>query len=339
MKEKVVIVTIGLCLVSWLRWQTACHNAHALWVMWQLSDTAVSETPICESEGSYLARLTYEPDEILAEWEQQKESQQLRPEDWYLYGAVLAEIGDEEAKYEAWRHIPNYADGFVRRGRNLLESDPDTALILFEEAVLIDPQHGEAWGQVGQLRYQLAELAGAETAVLEALKWYEDPILQFTLAKIYRDQSQSELAIDNFESFLRIHEENDPLVYWAHVNLGFLYQISGENEPEMLALAVTHYETAVSLHPDRIEPYFPLINSYRGLEDEAMAITMLAQLPAEKVQDLETAVRLTHTYLQFDQIEAANGMISHYLGTDPQATAAAFCQPLAAWRESLNACQ
>ena len=136
------------------------------------------------------------------------------------------------------------ADKDYRMGELYLTRDRySEALILFEDALNIRPDHTQALYRIGYCRLHIKDYAGAKTALEKALnldpKFRHDNLM---LARAAAAQSDNKTAENHFNRELELAK--DPSVAEEYAN--FLHDTGRKNEAEEL---ITRYQ---ALYPDRI---------------------------------------------------------------------------------------
>lgn len=136
------------------------------------------------------------------------------------------------------------ADKDYRMGELYLTRDRySEALILFEDALNIRPDHTQALYRIGYCRLHIKDYAGAKTALEKALSL--DPKFRHAnlmLARAAAAQSDNKTAENHFNRELELAK--DPSVAEEYAN--FLHNTGKKNEAEEL---ITRYQ---ALYPDRI---------------------------------------------------------------------------------------
>lgn len=136
------------------------------------------------------------------------------------------------------------ADKDYRMGELYLTRDRySEALILFEDALAIRPEHTQALYRVGYCRLHIKDYAGAKAALEKALKL--DPRFRHAnlmLARAAFAQSDNQNAEIHFKNELELAD--DPAVAEEYAN--FLHNIGRENEAQQL---IDRYQ---AMYPDRL---------------------------------------------------------------------------------------
>ncbi|EKD84090.1 MAG: hypothetical protein ACD_39C00251G0002 [uncultured bacterium] len=136
------------------------------------------------------------------------------------------------------------ADKDYRMGELYLTRDCySEALILFEDALAVRPDHLQALYRVGYCRLNIKDFAGARTALEKALKI--NPAFRHAnllLARVAVAQNDNQLAEKHFK--LELGLDKDPMVAVEYAN--FLQSSGKDNEAKAI---IAQYQ---ALYPDRI---------------------------------------------------------------------------------------
>jgi superkiller protein 3 len=129
-----------------------------------------------------------------------------------IAGAQNKAEESEQALAKAVKLSPNeslfwYAYGEVFRSTDRL----DEAISAYRKAVELDPPYPKALQKLGLLLVERKEYDEAEVVLTQAIRRDKSvPINYLNLGVVYAAKKKNQLAIDNFESFLKLAPRSDP---------------------------------------------------------------------------------------------------------------------------------
>ena len=327
-----------------------CTNRQGIAMLQALSTERPPDTLSDCQESRYFAGVLHfvrgEYEQTIALLEPTAETTSLQGQfQWYWVGKAYNRLSQPTAHIEAWSQLPILAVRLVREGRT---ATPMEAIEQFRLAVALDPMYAEGWQRLGET---LADFAltlpeaerpllwqEAEAAIQQAILLNEENLeLHYTLGKIYTDAGFNQLALVELNYFLA-NSSDSFLMYWAYVNLGHTYQAlatDANEDPTYLRTAVAHYQQAIMLQPETVDPYMPLANTYRRLGETEQALMTLRQLDPKQLNSTMARQLLQH-YLQLGQIEIANQLLAYFATEHSEVN---YCQTLESWRHYLDVCQ
>jgi tetratricopeptide (TPR) repeat protein len=145
----------------------------------------------------------------------------------------------------------------------------DKAIEAYQQAIRINPEYAEAWGNLGVAYGSAGEHAKAVDAYRQALHINpEDPIAWNNLGFSYGRAGQIAKAIEAFQQGLRMNPED--AVAWS--NLGAMYGRSGQN-----AKAIEAYQQSLRITPEDSNTWYNLGNDYVEIGQSAKAIEAYQQ--------------------------------------------------------------
>lgn len=125
------------------------------------------------------------------------------------------------------------ADVLFERALHLEEDDPAAARRNYQLALEIDPDHSDAWVNLGRLLHEEGDLETAVAHYGRALaRRPGDPVAHYNLALALEDREDFGGAITHYRAAL----ETDPDFADAHFNLGRLLERSGNRREAMAHL-------------------------------------------------------------------------------------------------------
>jgi Flp pilus assembly protein TadD len=136
----------------------------------------------------------------------------------------------------------------------------DLALKALIKASTLDPNDAEIRGNLGTVRRQTGDIAGAIVDLEAAVKLKaDDPQYLNNLGVAYRVAKRDADAIKAFQKAIAL-APNDASV---HFNLAVAYRRQTEKNPDMIPRAIAEYEKATSLDPGNAEGWFDLGFMYK----------------------------------------------------------------------------
>jgi tetratricopeptide (TPR) repeat protein len=152
-----------------------------------------------------------------------------------------------------------------RLGSSYEESKlPGLALLLYREAVRVDPQFPSAHYNLGRLLLKQGQMEPGMAEVQEALRLYPDfAEAHEVLGLAYTEQGQLEAALASLHQALALHPE----LATARNLLGSLYRAQGR-----LDEAIQTFRDLVARHPNLAEARHNLAVAYarKGLQEQAI---------------------------------------------------------------------
>jgi tetratricopeptide (TPR) repeat protein len=141
----------------------------------------------------------------------------------------------------------------------------EEAVAAYEKAIEIDPDYGEAYGDMAGTLADLDRIPEAVAAGEKGVELAPDySVGHYNLAYAYRLQGELEKAIAEYEEAIRLDPDDpDP-----HTSLGTVYQDQGR-----LDEAIAEFQEAIRLDPDDPDLHISLGQVYRDQDrfDEAIA--------------------------------------------------------------------
>ena len=127
------------------------------------------------------------------------------------------------------------ADGHYKLGRSFLQSDLQKAIIAFERAISIDPNHRDAHLELGIIYGQRGRLDSAEDHYKQAIRIDEDySEAHNNLGTVYAREARWGEAIEEYQRALE-----NPMYPWpdsAYYNLARAFSQIGEHDEALIAL-------------------------------------------------------------------------------------------------------
>jgi tetratricopeptide (TPR) repeat protein len=148
-------------------------------------------------------------------------------------GALADRVKAIHESPRALRERRQRAHEAFETGLELEPVDPIAAASCYADALELDPEHVDAWVNLGRLRHEAGEPAEAlrlYTAALE--RDPEDPLIHFNIAVALEDVQGAAPALAHYERAVEL----DPTFADAHYNLAGLYEQLGRG-----ADALRHY--------------------------------------------------------------------------------------------------
>lgn len=197
--------------------------------------------------------------------------------------------------------IPETAkpDELVESGLAALNGgNPRAAIPLFERAVELDPNHKQAWNDLGLAHLRLGEFDKAAAAFRRQIgvNAYDERAYDYLGIALQQDQKYSEAA-DAFKK----QAEINPLDALAHSALGALYL-----EQHKYTEAVPELDKATILLPDDAGPQISLGQAYLNTGDQEKALAAFekgAQLAQTPMVWNNVAYSLADHQLQLDKAQ------------------------------------
>ena len=246
-------------------------------------------------------------------------------------GLVLAERGDVDdatAAFERARELDPADSGVhLQLGNLVLETDPEKARGLYEQAVELNPTSSSAYHGLSQALMQLGDTEGAEEA-RELADTYAAQ--RETLQELVRlandnpgnveaqfDAAEMHVLLGNYESawlmlerVLRLQPDHAK----AHYYCGLIVQEEGDYER-----AKDHMEECLYFAPDMIGPRIELLRVYQELDNPARIAELAGQLEA-LVEDGSPSVRnaTAEVFLEIGREEKALEYLRSVLAEDPE---------------------
>jgi tetratricopeptide (TPR) repeat protein len=173
------------------------------------------------------------------------------------------------------------------------------AVLLYREAVWVDPQFPSAHYNLGRLLLRQGEMAPGMVEVQEALRLYpEFAEAHEVLALAYTEQRQLHEAMTHLQQALVLH----PDLATARNHLGRLYQAQGR-----LDEAIQTFRDLVMRHPDIAEAHHNLAVAYarKGLQEQAVgqfqeAIRLRPDLHAAHLDLATLLLEMQHPHAAID---------------------------------------
>jgi tetratricopeptide (TPR) repeat protein len=135
---------------------------------------------------------------------------------------------------------PLTAEQWFRLASELEESSPLEARRAYQEAIALDPDHGDAHLNLGRHYHEIGELGKAEAHYRDTVRCDpDDPTAHFNLGVLLEDRERPEDAVHAYRQALA----RDPDMADAHYNLGLLLETLGRR-----AEAVRHLMEARRLY-------------------------------------------------------------------------------------------
>jgi Flp pilus assembly protein TadD len=136
----------------------------------------------------------------------------------------------------------------------------DQALKALVTASTLDPNDAEIRGNLGTVRRQKGDVAGAIVDLEAAVKLKpDDPQFANNLGVAYRVAKRDADAVKAFQKAIAL-SPNDA---GFHFNLAVAYRRQTDKNPEVIPQAITEYEKATSLDPANAEGWFDLGFMYK----------------------------------------------------------------------------
>jgi Tfp pilus assembly protein PilF len=151
-------------------------------------------------------------------------------------------------------------------GLKALEAkDPASAIVLFEKALLLDPQNSACWNNQGNAHTALGNQKSAVENYLVAIALEKTPpyLLYFNLASAYYNLGQWSLAMAQFE----IAVQCEPGRYEAYFGRGLIWD--EKSEP---SLAIQSYADALERNPTFAQAYNNMGIAFQNLGVESAAL-------------------------------------------------------------------
>jgi protein O-GlcNAc transferase len=218
-------------------------------------------------------------------------------------------------------------DQMVERARSHFHGgDYQGAAYALEEALSVDPDHGDARFGLGLALLELAKLPEAEACFRDAIaRAPEDAALHYNLGLVLRRLGRTDEALESYRSAIRW----DPYLAEAHTNIGNI--LLEEGQPEK---ALASYEAALARNPGLAEARLSKGIALQRLKRPAEALpcyeSILRSQPAHVAamfnmgvayQDLRNAAEAAKRYMRALQLDPSHvdawynlGNAQHELG-------------------------
>jgi superkiller protein 3 len=148
-------------------------------------------------------------------------------------------------------------------------NQPDQALKALITASNLDPNDPEVRFNLGTVRRQKHDYAGAVTDLEVAVRLKpDDAQYQNNLGVAYRFAKREADAIKAFQKAIEL-APNDASI---HFNLAVVYRRQTEKNPDVIPLAITEYEKAAALDPGNIDVWWDLGLMYKQDHQNEKAI-------------------------------------------------------------------
>lgn len=132
-------------------------------------------------------------------------------------------------------HLPGQAERWYQEGCELESSDPDAAMAAYRRALELEPEHADAWINLGRLLHEARRLEEAEGCYRRVLQISPgSSVAHFNLGVVSEDRGNPEAAIEAYRQAV----ECEPGLKEAHFNLARLYEQAGATR-----LALQHLST------------------------------------------------------------------------------------------------
>jgi Tfp pilus assembly protein PilF len=151
-------------------------------------------------------------------------------------------------------------------GLKALETkDPASALVLFEKALVLDPQNSACWNNQGNAHTALGNHKSAVENYLVAIALEKSPpyLLYFNLASAYYNLGRWSLAMSQFELAVRCEPER----YEAYFGRGLVWEEMSEP-----SLAIQSYADALERNPTFAQAYNNMGIAFQNLGVESAAL-------------------------------------------------------------------
>ncbi len=181
------------------------------------------------------------------------------------------------------------ARAFFDQGNRLREQGrASDALVAYREAVIADPELGEAWLNLGHLQELAGNLAEAAAGYLRATELRPDlPEAHLNLGNVCLKRGDHEAARASFQRAVGLH----PDLPEAHLNLGHAHRLRNE-----LAAAEAACRRALVLRPGYADAWTNLANILRAQNrlDEALSAAQRAVALAPRSPQAHLNLGMAH---------------------------------------------
>lgn len=247
---------------------------------------------------------------------------------------------------EQYYRLSQYLDAeecFARAVYADMAGDDEQAIVLYQRAVLLKPEYGEAHHDLGVLLMSKGQYEGAESCLLTAaqllpmhhyayvnlgnlrkeqgdpvaaLQYYrqaqalkpDDARVLFNIAGLYQDNGYPDKAIEHYLMALEI----DSLYTDAYYNLGILYRKSGQ-----LSEAVQAYQKVIQTDPTHANAYNNLGYVYDELGDASQALASYLKATQIAPLSVNAHINLGTSYLSGGMLEQAIATLIRATELDP----------------------
>jgi Flp pilus assembly protein TadD len=197
----------------------------------------------------------------------------------------LAPAPNAVAKKEDWMRWNDYGIGLF------LQGDLQGAEAAFTKDTEADPNNFDGWVNIGRVRTQEGDTAGAITVLDKALSLKPDLArANYFYARDLKEEGKYDEAVAKLQSVLKQY----PRDRVVRNELGRIYFLQKKYQE-----AVTQFEYTLSIDPEDLQAHYNLMLCYNGLGDEAKA-------EAYKVR-----------YLRFKADESSQAVTGPYRQTHP----------------------
>ncbi len=205
------------------------------------------------------------------------------------------------------------------------------AISIYEQVLLKEPQRGDLWQRIAQIRIHLKEIPGAITALRKVTEIEpENVAIHFDLATLLSMEKRPEEALKHAETAIRIEPQNikylrthAQLANWlkrfseAAESYRRIYLLQPDNETALRNLAQTWswagrhrevaelYEGHLRRHPDRVALWIALSRERIKQGEQKGAIAALAEAHRLKPDDPQINAELSRLYAMQNQPEKA----------------------------------
>jgi tetratricopeptide (TPR) repeat protein len=183
---------------------------------------------------------------------------------------------------EDWMRWNDYGIGLF------LQGDLRNAGMAFEKVTEADAQNPDGWVNIGRVRAQEGDNAGALQVLDKALALKPGlPRANYFYARVLKEDGKYDEAIANLQSVLQQYPRDR--VVWNE--LGRIYFLQ-----KRYADAVKAFQTTLAIDPEDLQAHYNLMLCYNGLGDDARAEQHKARYLRYKAD--ESAQALTGPYRQ-----------------------------------------
>ncbi len=183
---------------------------------------------------------------------------------------------------------------------------PDRAIRLLDQAIKREPERGETYFPKGIILLNQKQLAEAEQAVVQGLKYAPDsPIGHYYLGRISVEAQKYEQAVASFERAIAANPAFEP-AYMAQATLH-----ESRQEKDKAIAVLQNYLQRVNLHNKDVRQH--LIQLYISTKDYAGGLAEVQKMLEDNPDDLDAQLRRALIYGEKKEyakaIEQLNGIL------------------------------